>query len=119
MSTIVEIIIKNRNSNRMYSPSIDTIDRSNTFFVVIFWDNFSIKVKKTLKIDTVKANELIFVIPRRRGGKKMIQIKAKKYVFLFRSFSSKLLASERTEKNKITDCMMHEVMIHCGLMKIL
>ncbi|MDR6527490.1 hypothetical protein J2787_002882 [Chryseobacterium rhizosphaerae] len=78
MSTIVEIIIKNKNSYRIYNPSIDTIETNTTFLRVIFFDNFNIRAKKTLNIETVSAKELIFVLPRRIGGKKIIHAKAMK-----------------------------------------
>jgi hypothetical protein len=78
MSTIVEIIIKNKNSYRIYNPSIDTIETNTIFLRVIFFDNFNIRAKKTLNIETVSAKELIFVLPRRMGGKKIIHAKAMK-----------------------------------------
>ncbi|WP_230040782.1 hypothetical protein [Chryseobacterium sp. Bi04] len=55
---------------------MDTIEISTKFLWVIFFDNFNSKAKKTLNIEIVSAKELIFVLPRRIGGKKIIHTKA-------------------------------------------
>ncbi|MCQ9636031.1 hypothetical protein MP478_15780 [Chryseobacterium sp. WG14] len=55
---------------------MDTIEISTKFLWVIFFDNFNSKAKKTLNIEIVSANELIFVMPIRIGGKKIMHTKA-------------------------------------------
>lgn len=113
------MIIKNRNSNRRYSPAIENIEINITFFTVTFCDNFNTNAKKMLNTDSVRANELIFVAPKRIGGKKITHTKAKKYLLFFIAFFSKDTTSNKTEKNKMTDCRTHEIITHFGVLTIL
>jgi hypothetical protein len=113
------MIIKNRNSNRRYSPAIENIEINITLFAVTIRDNFNTNAKKMQNTDNVRANELIFVAPKRIGGKKIIHAKAKKYLFFIIAFFSKERTSTKTEKNKMTDCRILEIITHCGVLTIL